>query len=197
MSSNHKTIGISGPSGGGKTTVTKALAGRMVDSVSLFFDEYDDLTIAPHSFEAWLTGDPDFNAWRCSRLVSDLEALRRGKTIKHPVSGANVDSAGTILFDAPLGYANESLGKLIDFMIYIDTPLDIAMARRLLRETTLNTSTDLATEMENYLKFGRKCYLAMDRHIKPTCDLVVDGSHTIEGVVDEILAVIEPETNRK
>jgi len=193
----HWTIGISSPSGGGKTTIARSLNDRIKDSEPIFFDDYESLTTEPGSYEQWLPDGADFNAWQCEQLVSDLKALKHGRTIDHPVTGKSIGPANTIIFDAPLGYAHGDLGALIDFMIFVDTPLEIAMARRLLRASTENTSTDLATEMQNYLKFGRKCYLAMDRYVKPACDFIVDGSESIDTIVDEILSAIDLNTQGK
>lgn len=39
-----------------------------------------------------------------------------------------------ILLDYLFAYIHERLSKYIDFTIFIDTPLDIAMSRRILRD---------------------------------------------------------------
>ena len=168
----------------------------MPDAIPLHFDDYDHVTIGPESFEQWLADGPDYNAWRCDQLVADLERLNRGDAITHPVTGEPQGPATAVLFDAPLGRAHTATSAWIDTMIFLDTPLDIAMARRLLRGTSEDPTTSLAEEMRVYLEFGRKCYLMMDRIIKPTCDHVVDGSRTVDAIVDEIVRLFERPAGR-
>jgi len=86
---------------------------------------------------------------------------------------------------------------LIDFMVYIDTPLDIAMARRLLRtldgqtpETINERLNELKSELRAYLKGGRAAYLEMDKQIKPACDLVLDGRLPVEALAQQVVMAI-------
>ena len=189
--------GISAPSGGGKTTITKRVTDLLPGSVALFFDDYDGDTVHPLSFQQWLREGADYSAWKALRLESDLRCLRNGRSIVHPLTGGTISPQRHVVFDNPLGYAHPGLAKLIDFMVFIDTPLDIAMARRLLRDFPQKSNEHiedvakiLRVEMATYLDHGRQAYLEMDRQIKPTCDLVLDGSLPVNElshrVVEEI-----------
>jgi uridine kinase len=104
--------------------------------------------------------------------------------------------ASTILFDAPRGYATDALGALIDTMVYLDMPLDIAMSRRLVRGAEDKASTLPASEMQDYLAYGRKCYLVMDRAIKPGCNHMVDGSLAVDVLARRIISLIGLQTKR-
>ena len=82
-------------------------------------------------------------------------------------------------------------------MVFIDTPLDVAMARRLLRDFA-SASDDgstsdvdrLAAELTAYLDYGRGAYLEMDRQVKPTCDLVLDGFSAVDDLAEEVVRAI-------
>ena len=50
------------------------------------------------------------------------------------MGGSAVGPASYVVADAPLGRAHSDSGRFIDLMVFIDTPLDIAMARRTLRD---------------------------------------------------------------
>ena len=132
-------IGISSVSGGGKTAVAKKLTELLQDAVILCFDDYDDTTVHPEDLHTWLTAGADYNVWKTPGLTSDLQSLTTGNYITSPVDGSTIPAAKYIVFDAPLGRANSDTGRFIDFMVFIDTPLDIAMARRLLRDITSHT----------------------------------------------------------
>jgi uridine kinase len=72
--------------------------------------------------------------------------------------------------------------------VYIDIPLDIAMARRIIRD--YNNKMDIKNEMETYLKFGRIGYLDMITQVKPSCDLICDGNDDPETIVKIIIEEI-------
>jgi uridine kinase len=103
-----------------------------------------------------------------------------------------------IVVEAPLGYEHLDTGKHIDFMVFIDTPLDVAMARRILRDyfgehLTLSDEQAkvLKIEMESYLKFSRAAYLNMDKTVKLSADMGVDGTLPLDDLAAQILARLE------
>ena len=60
--------------------------------------------------------------------------------------------------------------------MFIDTPLDIAMARRIIRDFKNGSAEDIALDLDNYILRGRRGYLHMLNTIKPNSDLIVDGT---------------------
>jgi hypothetical protein len=88
--------------------------------------------------------------------------------------------------DAPLGRVHIDSGRYIDFMVFIDTPLDIAMARRLSRglalqsdESSAESVAGIKADADGYPSMARRIYVASAERVKPTCDLVVDGSKSL------------------
>ncbi|MDA3835789.1 MAG: hypothetical protein PF495_20650 [Spirochaetales bacterium] len=63
-------IGISSPSGGGKTAVTNALKEKLVGSTAIYFDEFDDTTTHPGDLIAWVSRGGDYNEWKTPGIVS-------------------------------------------------------------------------------------------------------------------------------
>ncbi|MCH8989817.1 MAG: hypothetical protein IIA92_13560 [Chloroflexi bacterium] len=186
-------IGISSVSGGGKTAVAEKLTELLQDAVMLCFDDYDETTVHPEDLHTWLTSGADYNVWKTPSLTSDLHSLTTGNHITSPVDGSTIPAAQYIVFDAPLGRAHSDTGKFIDFMVFIDTPLDIAMARRLLRDITThtvkgaeNSIKSLNAHLSSYLNGGRLLFLELENQIKSNCDIVLDGRLT----VDELAATI-------
>jgi uridine kinase len=186
-------IGISSVSGGGKTAVTKKLTELLQDAVMLCFDDYDETTVHPEDLHTWFTAGADYNVWKTPGLTSDLLSLATGNYVTSPLDGSNIQTAKYIVFDAPLGRAHSDTGKFIDFMVFIDTPLDIAMARRIMRD--INTQTEKGAEnavkylnahLSSYLNGGQLLFLELEKQIKSNCDIVLDGRLT----VDELAAAI-------
>ena len=82
-------------------------------------------------------------------------------------------------------------------MVYIDTPLDVAMARRILRDfywdgssLSVQQNEALQGSLEDYLEFAREAYLVMDEQIKPSCDLVVDGLLSSNELADQVIEAL-------
>ncbi|MFQ6026482.1 MAG: hypothetical protein ACE5Q6_03085 [Dehalococcoidia bacterium] len=190
-------IGISSPSGGGKTTLTRRVAELLPEAIAIFFDDYDFDTIHPDSFRKWLEQGADYNAWKTPKLAKDLQRLRSRQSIVSPVDGLAIIPSKFVVFDAPLGYAHSETAELIDFMVFIDTPLDVAMARRLLRDFP-STSKDglssridcLRAQLNAYVDYGRLAYLEMDQQIKSGCDLIIDGTRPVDEIAHEIVWAI-------
>ena len=196
-------IGISSVSGGGKTAVAKKLTELLQDAVMLCFDDYDGTTIHPEDLQAWLTSGADYDAWKTPGLTSDLLSLTTGNSITSPVDGSNIPAAKYIVFDAPLGRAHSDTGKFIDFMVFIDTPLDIAMARRLLRDIASDTEQGAENSVEclnghlsSYLNGGRLLFLALENQIKGNCEIVLDGRLMVDDLAETICLRLQQSPTR-
>ncbi len=195
-------IAISSPSGGGKTTIVQHLAQAVTHAMALSFDEYDEVTeganLHPENLQQWLRAGADYNAWQMPGLIRDLAKLKQGQPIRSPIDGARLAPQPLIFLDVPFGYANAQLRPYLDYVVYIDTPLDIAMARRIARDYSPQAQPNAAVARQQiqkmaatYLAWARQAYLAQDRQIKPDCDLVVDGALSIGVLVEQILVAVE------
>lgn len=67
-------ISIAAVSGGGKTTVVKALCNKIEPSKSLYFDDYD-FEEYPEDFYQWVKSGANYNAWNTEALVMYLKSL--------------------------------------------------------------------------------------------------------------------------
>ncbi len=79
------------------------------------------------------------------------------------------------------------MGKFIDVTIFIDTPLDIAMARRILRDFKEDTMSEIHNDLKHYITYARKAYLEALHTVKPNSDIVLDGSLSVGEIIDQIV----------
>ncbi|MGR9050647.1 hypothetical protein ACQ4XT_18590 [Halobacillus faecis] len=163
-----KVIAVAAVSGGGKTTITKKLRERLDGAEALFFDGYE-FEGTPENITEWVEEGPDYNQWNLDPLIKDIQSMK---------------SASFLILDYPFSYKHEEMAPWIDYSVYIDTPLDIAMARRLLRDGGGRGGKE---ELTHYLNGGRKAYLEMLHSIKPDADLIVDGRMDMEDIVKCII----------
>lgn len=75
------------------------------------------------------------------------------------------ESLNYIVLDYPFAYLHNGMRDYIDLAIYIDTPLDIAMARRILRDYGDSPIEDKRNDLINYLARARGAYLNMERTV--------------------------------
>jgi uridine kinase len=171
------TISISSLSGGGKTTIINLLKNRLENSVVLCFDDYDFANDpGDNQFSSDLI-EYDYNKWELKPLKKDIENILLENKCDY------------LLLDYPFSYCNDKIKQYIDFSVYIDTPLDIAMARRIIRD--YNENMDIKKEMEIYLQYGRIGYTDMEKYVKLTCDLIVNGNNKPEKIIEIIIENIK------
>lgn len=176
-------IAVAAVSGGGKTTMVRKLADEVPKSRGLYFDGYDfnddDIDLVEFA-----RNNGDYNIWNLDPLVEEVNELQKDENIEY------------IFIDYPFAYQHESMKNLLDIAVFIDTPLDIALARRVLREENENDINEVFQGLEYYLTDGRQAYEMMLSRIKPDSDLVIDGTLDVTDIVTKIMkfaAVIKKE----
>jgi uridine kinase len=216
-------IAISAVSGGGKSALANGLLPLLGDAIVLHFDDYAPVycptSTYPHDFHHWLEEGADPNAWQTPQLVQDIRTLLQGKPIVLPAKKAApkqlrqarhllkrdvpllfprnekiVHPASFILLEEPFGRKREALKPLIDYVIVLDTPLEIALARRLLEVPEIayfaknpdEGYQTMLSYLHNYLHHSvREMYIAIMEQVLQHCDLVLDGKKPIDELARE------------
>lgn len=173
-----KIIAIAAVTAGGKTTVVNEVKKQLKNVQSLHFDDYS-FEGEVDDFYAWVMQGADYNVWDLSPLINDICEIKKN------------ESCDYLLLDYPFAYCHKELSKWIDCAIFIDTPLDIAMARRVLRDMRNATGEEIRQDMEVYLKYARVAYTQMRKDILPSSDYVIDGTKELRKMVEEIKGIIE------
>ena len=206
--SGNMVIGICSPSGGGKTSLVKKLSELIEDNVIISFDDYGDPFWDIMDFEKWIRQGADLNKITNTKLVTDLEALRTGKSIISPKNQEVIEPRKFILFDTLVGRSHYATGKFIDFLVYIDVPLELALSRRIMRSLTEVPADKLTIEkarekIENLNEYltayssqtgPRQIYLAIQNQVKPLSDVVLNGEKSISSLAADVLAALNYES---
>ena len=152
----------------------KKLVEELPRAAALYFDDRNyDSDSGIDDICRWVEEGADVDRFNLDMLAEDIERLIEG----------NPDY---IILDYPFGYRHRAISKYIDYSIFIDTPLDIALARRIIRDYGGKTVRDVCEDMEHYLSRGRSAYLyGLDR-TKLEADFVVDGSRSPRDIVSLI-----------
>jgi uridine kinase len=190
-------LAIAGPSGAGKSTIIKNLAARLGDANALSLDAYESSSTYPPAAK-WVEEGAVPNEFQMPQFDADIHALKNGKSILDLETGKVIGPNRFLMLEEPFGRGRDAVHDLIDFVVYVDTPLEVAYIRKLARKTDFLPWEDnpavfiknLRSNLEWYQRIGRKFYLAVADRVREDCDLVVDGTQSTEQIADEIMQAI-------
>lgn len=205
MNTRHKktlVVGIAGASGSGKSffadKLKKAMPGKrvLVLSQDYYYRERSDTALKDREQINYdHPGAIDFDL-----LIEHLNILKQQKTILHPVYDFAVHNrkkewvpagpADIVLLDGILIYAVQALHTILDYKIYIDTPLDICFIRRLQRDTTVRGRT-VDSVISQYLKTVRPMFLEFVLPGKKIADVVIVGQGSMNASLQHVLHEIQ------
>lgn len=195
-------IGVAGAAGAGKTSLVQGLVAAMSDAAAIHIDNYQRITQQPvHKLMQWLERGANFDEFSIPLLPEHLERLKRGEAIDDPVTGATIASRKYIVFETHFGRAHRATGRYIDLLIWIDTPLDIALARNVrdflrpaLQEPPAQAPRERAAwvynYVDNYLANVRKLVSMQYETVGRDADVVVDGAGNVGESAARIAAEI-------
>lgn len=191
-------VGIAGASGSGKTTLAQALVGALGDRALLIHhDRYYHDVAHPPSFNYDVP-----EAYETELLLQHVSALSAGQRVGLPVyqfathsrrpEVEEVAPRPVILVEGILVLAEARLRQLMHLKVYVDTPIDLCLARRVQRDV-VSRGRDAGEVIGRYLRDVRPAFL---RHIEPSralADVVVDGTDDVQALVDAIAQRLEPQ----
>jgi uridine kinase len=182
-------VSIASPPGGGKTTLSRLTSAKLHDAPILHYDDYEAMTRrSPAEIERWLDEGARLDEIPVPGYLEKLTSLK---------------AAGTayVVVDGPLGRAHPPTAAMIDFLVFLDTPLDVALARVLRQQAELAVrSTEpggplkfavwLKSYLDNYAHFMRRSYLMQRAIVLPQADLVLDGTLAPDHLLDLMLRAL-------
>lgn len=200
MSELHqrKVIAIAAPIGGGKSTLVTALASALGDAATLRFDDYEHATRqSVDELAKWLADGADFNQLQAPGLAEDLAILRNGGALTSRNGLPIIADTKELIFEMPLGRTWSATAEHIDVLIWVDVPLDIALARRIrevsadmLRQDAANAKRGLAwlnDYLEHYIATIHKVLEVQRAIVGAQADLIVDGMQSVATIVQRVL----------
>lgn len=177
-------IGVTGGSGSGKTTVSKAiynqLHGQAIQIITqdTYYNDQSSMTMAERkavNYDHPLAFDTDL-------LIKQLTDLRNNKAIEMPVydytqytrsaETVHVEPQDVIILEGILILDDERLRDLMDIKVYVDTDDDIRIIRRIKRDMAERGRT-LDSVINQYLATVKPMYHQFVEPTKRYADIIV------------------------
>jgi uridine kinase len=194
-------IGIAGGTGCGKTTVANNIVKRLaLDSVTVITMDsyYRDLADLPPTRRDEANFDhPD--SIEQEEFVEHLRALKAGRSIDQPVydftrhvrTGATVriDPRDVIIAEGILLFHIQEIREILDIKIFVDTPADIRLMRRIIRDIRDRGRT-LESVTEQYLRTVRPMHEEFVEPSKRHADVIIPEGGYNEIAIDMVTSRI-------
>ena len=194
-------IGIAGASGSGKTSVAAGIIKSLESDEAVIIQEdsyYRDLSDIPLAERKGRNFDhPD--AFDHDLLVKHLLQLLNGEAVSQPVYDYRlhtrsketrmVGPGSLIILEGILVLSNAQLRELMDYRVFVETPLDICLARRLKRDIQERGRT-ADSVIKQYTETVRPMYLQFVEPSKQYADITISGEGSNSEAIDTLTAKI-------
>lgn len=186
-------MAVSGNTGAGKSTLVKEVAERLGNSTTVFFDAYQATTCyPPDMIERLSRGEGiDLAEVKSPDFDRDIAALKSGEKAVDPW-GRELLPADYIVVEEPFGRCRGGVANIFDFVVHIQIPMDVSLARRILRDMQgkifpEGTLANVSHYLSAYLAGLRNGYEQVVNATAARADLIVDGLKRPEDLAHEVL----------
>ena len=193
-----RLIGITGGTGSGKTVLAQTLQQHLDpdSAILLHTDEYyhDRSDLPPQAREKMNFDHPD--ACDTSLLIAHLHALVAGQSIAAPrydfsthtrlADTARVQAKPLIILEGLTVFAHSTVRKLLDVLVFVETPDDVRFIRRLRRDVQERGRT-MESVVEQYLTTVRPMHEKFVEPLRASADVRVSGEIPLSTAVDTIV----------
>ena len=188
-------IGIAGGTGSGKTTVARSVIDRLGSDKVTFISQdnyYKNLSHLSMTERELINYDHPL-AFDIELLAQNLLLLREGQTVCAPVYDFTVHARSSnettllqpnniVILEGLHVLSEESIRKVLDIKVFVDTDPDVRILRRVLRDIEERGRT-IQSVHDQYLNTVKPMHEAFIEPSKKYADLIIpEGGHNEVGI---------------
>jgi uridine kinase len=180
-------LAVAGGTASGKSTLAGALARHHPETVGLI--HLDDFYVPSH--------DPGRGVRTRSATGAEILDWNHPGSIDDGAVAAALDAAGRdpglrlVVVEGLFALTLPSVVARSTWRVYVDTPDDIRLARKLLRKIEIQRQDPLLS-LRNYLLSGRERHAEYVAPSRGRADLVLDGTDDEFGMITAVMGLIGP-----
>ena len=179
-----KIIAVAGGSGCGKTLFTSLMVERLPKTVVLPLDSYyndrpDHIPSDRHDYDGSQAFDFELYQQHIAQLSSGESVQKPNFTYatgKRATEFTEIIPDEYLLIEGLHVLLHQNIRDLLSFAFYLESPLDVAVSRRCLRDIK-DYEVSAEYSLNQYLKFVRPVFFEQIQPTKQYADLVVGNSY--------------------
>ncbi|MCK4668001.1 uridine kinase [Candidatus Dependentiae bacterium] len=198
---NRILIGVAGGTGSGKTTVANRIGQALNEEMVIIPQDYYYKDNPGGSLEERAKINYDHpDSFDTELLISHLKTLIAGETIQTPIydfkehrrieKTKEIKPAPIIILEGILIFVNHDLRSLMDFKIFVDTPSDIRLLRRIKRDME-ERGRSLDSVINQYLETVRPMHIEFVEHSKKFADIIIPEGGYNEKAIDMMIRYLK------
>ena len=177
-------IGIAGGTGSGKTSIAKELSSNFSKSDIILIEQdsyYKDLSDISISEREKINFDHP-NSIDFSLMIKHLESLKNGIQTKIPIydfathtrkkSTKTIDQHRIIILEGIFSLFNDEIRNMMNIKIYIDTPNDLRIIRRIKRDID-ERNRSFESIIKQYYENVRPMHIKFVKPTKQYADIII------------------------
>ena len=195
-------VGVAGGTGSGKSTVAASIVAALpADRVTILQHDnyYRDRPDLDYEGRARLNFDhPD--SLETELLIEHLATLTRGEAVDMPIydfashrrseESRRIEPRRVVIVEGILVFVERRLREHLDLKLFVDTPADIRVFRRIRRDLE-QRGRDFASVREQYYETVRPMHLQFVEPSKAYADLIIPEGGRNKVALDLILAKLQ------
>ena len=179
-----KIIAVAGGSGCGKTLFTASMVERLPKTIvlpldSYYYDRPDHIPSDQYDYDSSQAFDFELYQQHLAQLSSGESVQKPSfvyETGKRATEFTEIVPDKYLIIEGLHVLLHQNIRQLLSFAFYLESPLDVAVCRRCLRDVK-DYEVRSEYSLNQYLKFVRPVFFEQIQPTKQYADLVVENSY--------------------
>lgn len=198
-------IGICGGTGSGKTTISRKIVENIGTEKVVLVEQdsyYIDLAKMPLDERRKVNFDHP-SSIDIDLIVEHLQQLKDGKSIEMPIydfsthtrkkTSINIESSPIIIVEGILIFSQQKILNLLDLKVFVDTPADIRLLRRIRRDIKERGRT-LEQTLDQYEKTIRPMHQEFVEPFKHHAEVIIPEGKSRQFMMQELCKLMVERT---